>query len=380
MIGKDDILDAIALTKIEGIGVQRQKVLLDHFGSAGELWKIPLSEVAGIGGQIGELLSDQSLRDSAFRRAEQEVVFAEKHGIEIMVYGEGNYPVRMMECPDAPVVLYQLGNMSLNNRRMVAMVGTRQATHYGREMARHIVQQLSKIDKSIVIVSGLAYGIDIESHRAALDFGMDTVAVLAHGLDRIYPAAHRNEAMKMVEGEGALVTEFTSLTEPIGSNFLQRNRIVAGLCDATIVVESKEHGGSMSTARITNEYNRELFAVPARLDDRSSMGCNRLISDRKAEIFISGEEFINKMGWQREKEQELPFEEESIELEGLQGKIFNLLKERGEMQVNEIVGEVNETMGEVSSALAEMVFEDIIQQMAGDVYGLTMKLKMMGDK
>lgn len=374
---EDKILNAIALTKVEGLGVQRIKVLIDHFGSADELWAVPLNEISKIGGQVGEMLSDQTVRSSVFKRAEQEMLFAEKHGITIHLYGEGGYPVKMMECPDAPIVLYQLGNMSLNNRRMVSMVGTRRATQYGRNMARHIVQQLACYDKDIVIVSGLAYGIDIESHKAALDCGLDTVAVLAHGLDRIYPAAHRKYAAEIAEGRGALVTEFTSLTEPVGFNFLQRNRIVAGMCDATIVVESGVQGGSMSTARITGEYNRELFSVPGRLDDKNSAGCNKLISDRKAEIFLSVEDFMDKMAWQRAKEQELPLGTDDVKLTGLQEKIYNMLKNRGQMQINEIASEIDEPMGEVNAALAEMVFDDVIEQMAGDVYDLTTKSKLM---
>ncbi|MCQ2345018.1 MAG: DNA-processing protein DprA [Paludibacteraceae bacterium] len=373
---EDKILNAIALTKIDGLGVQRIKVLLDHFGSADELWSVPLNEVVKIGGQIGELLSNKEIRASAFRRAEQEMVFAEKHGITMHLYGDGGYPVKMIDCPDAPIVLYQLGNTSLNNRHFVAMVGTRHATQYGRNMARHIVSQLAEKDKNIVIVSGLAYGIDIESHRAALDFGLDTIAVLAHGLDRIYPAAHRKYAAEIIEKNGALLTEFTTMTEPVGFNFLQRNRIVAGICDATIVVESGERGGSMSTARISVEYNRELFAVPGRIDDKVSAGCNRLISDHKAEMFINADDFFAKMGWQYEKEQELPLDNDVVELTGIQEKIYKILKERGQMQINEIVGLVDEPIGEVSSALAEMVFDDVIEQMAGDVYDLTTKSKL----
>lgn len=372
----DKILSAIALTKIDGLRGQKQKILLEHFGSAEELWSVPLDEISKIGGQVGTILSDESVRKDAFLLAEQELAFAYKHGIAIKIYGEGDYPVKMMECPDAPIVLYQLGQMSLNNRKMVAMVGTRRASQYGKNMARYIVQQLADIDKDIVIVSGLAYGIDIEAHKAALDYGLDTVAVLAHGLDRIYPAAHRRYAADIAESGGALLTEFSSMTEPVGFNFLQRNRIVAGISDATIVVESAEKGGSMSTARIAMEYNRELFAVPGRLDDKNSMGCNKLISDHKAEIFFSTDEFLDKMMWQRIQEQELPLDNETLNLSGVQEKIFKLLKDRGQMQVNELVGELDEPMSEVSSALAEMVFDDIIEQMAGDLYDLTTKSKL----
>lgn len=371
----DKILSTLALTFFDGLGPLRQRALLDHFGSADELFSLPTSELSKIGGTIGEKLSDQTLRTNAFHRAERELHFADQHGIDILINGESSYSERLMQCPDAPIVLYRLGHQQLNGRRMVAMVGTRNASRYGKDVARHIVSDLAKIDPTIVIVSGLAYGIDIESHRAALDFGMDTVAILAHGLDRIYPPVHRPDAVKITNGHGALLTEFPILTEPIGANFLQRNRIVAGLCDATIVVESAQKGGSISTARLTVEYNRELFAVPGRMDDKLSNGCNKLISDRKAEIFFSVDEFFKKMNWQTNFEPELPFNQETMQLTDVQAKIVTLLKTNGAMQVNEIAQMMTEPFSVVSATLTELFFNDILQQLPGDVYDLSFDYK-----
>ena len=373
---EDNILNSLALNLIDGMTPLRQHALLEHFGSANELFDVPLSEIAKINGPVGENLGSQQKRDDAFRRAEKELQFALSHGIEILTLDNNKYSQRLSQCCDAPTVLYKLGYQDLNKKRFISIVGTRHATPYGKDVTRHIVGELAKHDRDIVIVSGLAYGVDIEAHRAAMDFGLNTIAVLAHGLDRIYPPLHRQDAVKITNGHGALVTEFPSLTDPVANNFLQRNRIIAGLSDVTIVVESAEKGGSMSTARLAVEYNRELFAVPGRLYDKNSAGCNRLIAGYKAEIFTSVDDLFTKMNWVDELEPELPFiKEESLQLTGIQAKIVNLIKENGALQINAIAQMMDESFAEISSTLGEMLFNDIVQQLPGDVYDLSFELK-----
>lgn len=374
----DEILYEIALTQLKGVSLLQAKTLMDHFGSAVALWETSDDELREIG-TVGETLVDVNLRGEALRRAEEEMKFIDKGNFDVIPFVSPIYPRRLKECEDAPLTLFRCGRCPLDQPKMVAMVGTRHATSYGRSMADEIVRSIAEIDKNVVIVSGLAYGIDIASHRAALQYGLPTIGVVAHGLDMIYPNMHRADAAKMANGNGAVLTEFLSKTQPIGPNFLQRNRIVAGLCQAVIVVESDYRGGSLSTARLAMEYGRDVFAVPGRLSDRFSTGCNNLIAENRAGIFTTAEDFMKRMNWLPEepkqpKQPELDFDE-FTDLSPEKKRVVELLKEHGEMQINELAAVMDLPFVELVSIMAEMAFDDIVVQKPGDMYEIKAKIK-----
>lgn len=364
----EELYYEIALSRMERIDLLKAHTLLTHFDSAKDIFTAD-DEILRSLGDCGEALLNKDFRANAFSIADREMEFIAKHNINAITYTSAAYPERMRDCADAPVVLFTLGNMPLNNPRMVAVVGTRHATPYGKDLAADFVKGLARADHNIVIVSGLAYGIDIASHRAALESGLPTAAILAHGLDRIYPNLHRPEATKMIETNGLLVTEFTSGTQPLAQNFLQRNRIVAGMSDAVVVVESDYKGGSLSTARLAADYHRDVFAFPGRTSDQYSSGCNRLICDHKAEMILSAEDFIKKMNWAPENQPELNFVDAS-DLTGNQRIIFDTLQEHGAMQINELAVCTNIPFATLSATLTEMVFDDIVSQQPGDRYEL----------
>jgi len=373
----DEILYEIALTQLNGVGLLHAKTLIDHFGSAKALWETPDDELLNIG-SVGKLLADANLRQEAMRRAEEEMKFIDKSNFDVIPFVSSQYPSRLKECADAPLVLFRCGRCNLDQPKMVAIVGTRHATSYGKAMTDEIVRTIAEIDKNVVIVSGLAYGIDIASHRAALKYGLQTIGVVAHGLDMIYPNLHRSEAAQMANGNGAVLTEFLSKTQPIGPNFLQRNRIVAGLCQAVIVVESDYRGGSLSTARLAMEYGRDVFAVPGRLSDRFSSGCNNLIAENRAGLFTAAEDFMKRMNWlpetpKQQTQPELNFDD-FIELSPEKRRVVELLRERGEMQINEIASAVDIPFVDLVGIMTELDFDDVVVQKPGDMYEIRAKI------
>lgn len=373
MLQNEELFYEIALTQFDGIGLLRAHTLLTHFESAKDIFLADADILRSIG-PCGESLLNDTLRSDAFRTAEREMEFIARNNINAITYTSDAYPVRMRDCPDAPAVLFTLGNMPLNNPHMVAVVGTRHATPYGKDLTADFVSGLASADHNIVIVSGLAYGIDIASHRAALEAGLPTAAVLAHGLDRIYPNLHRPDAAKMVETNGCIITEFLSGTQPLAPNFLQRNRIVAGMCDAVVVVESDYKGGSLATARLAADYHRDVFSFPGRTSDQYSSGCNRLICDHKAEMILSANDFLKKMNWAPASQPELSFSD-TPKLTGNQQIIFDTLLEQGAMQINELSARTDIPFAILSATLTEMVFDDIVCQQPGDRYELDYKFR-----
>lgn len=290
---------AIAFTHIPRLSPSQQLALLSRGLDVQALFERPQEELNRIGAQTTTALVTTICEKgpAILAEAEQEVNFCTEHNIQVLLYGTPNYPERLTECPDAPTILYYRGAADLNARHIVAVVGTRNATEYGKLMCARLMEDLAALLPDTLIVSGLAYGIDINAHRGAMRHGMPTVAVLAHGLDHIYPASHRNDAKQLLTTGGGLLTEFHIKTRPLPAQFLQRNRIVAGMSDAVIVVESGSHGGSLATARIALSYNRQVFAVPGRVTDEQSVGCNNLIADLKASILNDAESLVRDMGW-----------------------------------------------------------------------------------
>lgn len=318
-----------------------------------------------------EMLADT---DEALRRAEEELLFDEKKGITPLPMNDPRYPQRLRECEDAPLVVYFRGSTDLNRKRIVNMVGTRQCTVYGRDAIRKFVGELRQLCPDVLIVSGLAYGVDICAHREALDNGMETIGVLAHGLDMIYPSHHRETASRMLQ-QGGLITEFMSGTRPDKLNFVRRNRIVAGLSDACIVAESAEKGGSLITAGISRSYNRDVFAFPGRIGDPYSAGCNHLIRDNIAALVTSAADFAAAMGW------ETATQNTKNRREGIQQQLFpdlspteqtivNTLSKNNDLQINILAVQSGIPIAQLTATLFEMEMKGMVKTLAGGTYHL----------
>ena len=298
--------------------------------------------------------------------------FVEKNRLTCLTLQDEAYPARLRECEDAPVVLFFKGNVDLNRLHVINMVGTRRATEYGKQFCADFLHDLSALLPDVLVVSGLAYGIDIHAHRAALANDISTVAVLAHGLDRIYPSLHRKTAVDML-ANGGLLTEFLTETNPDKHNFVSRNRIVAGMCDATIVVESAAKGGSLITADLADGYHRDCFAIPGRVTDTASIGCNQLIRDNKAALVQSAGEFVKMMGWTDT--------EPSVKAEGIQRSLFpelteeeeavvRILVRQGDLHINTLVVEADIPVNRMSALLFELEMKGVVKTLVGGVYHL----------
>ena len=359
----------IALTQIKGVGVTLARNLMQAVGDEEAIFSGSTRKLESIPRISKRLIAE--IRDKeVLNRAEKELLFIEKNNLKLHFFTLPDYPQRLTHCIDAPIVLYSKGNIDFNRTKMVSIVGTRNATDYGQRSCREFIQRLGERFPDIVIVSGLAYGIDICAHRAALQNNLSTVAVLAHGLDRIYPHTHRNTAVEMLEN-GALITEFMSETNPDKHNFVKRNRIVAGMADAVVVIESGEKGGSLITADIGNSYFREVFALPGRTTDKMSAGCNKLIFDNKAVLLRSADDFIAHMGWETHKKIAQPKQKELfLNLTDDEEKIFNALNGNDGKQVNTLAIELNTPVSELFFTLLELEMKNIIQALPGGVYKL----------
>ncbi len=286
----------IALTMAPDIGPVTAGKLIGKLGSARAVFMQHREILEGIRG-IGPRLSASIKTPALLMQAEREIEFLEKHHVSALRIEDPEYPGHLKQCADAPILLYTRGDRGLHCRHSLSVVGTRRATSYGRDVCREIIKGLSEKVEDLVIVSGLAYGIDVIAHRAALEFGLPTVAVLGHGLATIYPHAHREMAKKIIDG-GALVTDFHSKTGPERNNFLRRNRIIAGLSQATLVIESAETGGALITADLADSYHRDVLAVPGRVSDTRSRGCNGLIKNNQAVLVESSDDVIRQLNWE----------------------------------------------------------------------------------
>jgi len=362
----------LALSRLGFFHIAEMRLLLERAGAAKNLFEHK-NDIRAILPECNlGIVNAFKQCDEALKRAEVELEFIEKHKIKCLTIGDNNYPQRLMNCDDAPLTLFYLGNADLNKLRIVSVVGTRKCTPYGRDVTEKFIHELKDLCPDVLIMSGLAYGIDIVAHRAALECGMDTVGVLAHGLDTLYPAAHRNTAKQMIS-QGGLLTEYFQQTKGDRMNFLRRNRIVAGMADATIVIESAYRGGSLSTARIANEYNREVFAVPGRINDEASEGCNKLIARNKAQIFTNAHDFVEAMGWDYDKKMEEAMSKgiqpnlfPTLSPEGQ--KVVDVLKNSNDLQINILSVQSGISIPELSSLLFDLEMEGIVKALPGGVY------------
>lgn len=359
---------------------------LNHFNLVGllDLYKElgSATEVMRYRANIREVLPDASERlveslrslDEHKQRAEEEMAFCENHGVSVLTYNDPDYPQRMRECVDAPIALFYQGNASLNARRTINIIGTRHATPYGVDFIRHFLTDLKAVCPDVLVFSGLAYGVDIAAHRACLDKGFDTVGVLAHGLDEIYPRVHRDTAMEMTH-HGGLLTEYMSHTRAEKLNFVRRNRIVAGCSDATLLIESAEKGGGLITCDIARTYQRDVFAVPGNVGQPYSVGCNRIIRDRHATLLTSAADLVSAMGWEDAKV------EEQTRRKGIQRTLFpnitpaeqsiiDALAEGGDLSVSTLAALTGMTVTQLSSAAFSLEMQGIVRPLAGGSYHL----------
>jgi DNA processing protein len=361
------LLYQIALTLIPGIGDINAKRLVAYCGGVEAVFserKRALLKIPGIGeATVGSLISH-----NAFPRAEQEMEFMNKYGISHYFYLDQGYPLRLKQCIDSPLMLYYKGNADLNHQRIVSIVGTRRATNYGKSQCHQIIEGL--VSMGVLVTSGLAYGIDTAAHKAALDFGLSTVAVLGHGLDRIYPQLNKPLAGRMVH-QGGLLTEFLSGSNPDRENFPKRNRIVAGIADATIVIEAGVRGGALITADIANSYNRDVFAVPGRVGDELSAGCNNLIRTNRAALIQSAEDIKYIMNWDISASSATPAQRELfISLSADEQSLLAVLKQEGDCGIDMLCQETQLMPAKVASALLNLEFEGIVKCMPGKIFRL----------
>ena len=318
---------------------------------------------------IGDSIIAEIKRADVLLRAEKELAFAQKNGISIYFLKDMNYPERLRECPDAPVLFYFKGKADLNAAHIISVVGTRRASAYGQEVTERLLRDLSVIFPDLLVVSGLAYGIDICAHRNALKNQLPTVGVLAHGLDRIYPPVHRSTAVEMLE-RGGLLTDFPSGTNPDRQNFIRRNRIVAGLADTTIVIESAEKGGSLITADIAFSYGRDVYAFPGRVTDINSKGCNGLIRQNKGGLITCADDLIMAMRWDvAQKTDALPVQTQLLFPENEESeRILSFLETQKESHINELSVALNLPVHQLSSLLFELELDGKIKSMPGSIY------------
>lgn len=348
----------IALSFLYRTRLRKSLTLLDHYGSAEEAWRH----------------LDEPDMQVSLDRAKKELEWIHEHGIRVWTLADEDYPYRLRQCPDRPIVLYSKGNVHPSDGHIISIVGTRRPTDRGKELTEILVRELAERLESVTIVSGGAYGIDITAHREAIKQGIPTLIIPAHGLDRIYPYAHRPEAVASLT-HGGLLTEFPSGTEPIAPYFIQRNRIVAGLADAVVVVESREKGGSLVTARMACDYNRELFAFSGRPTDDSSRGCNDLIRTNKAQLINCADDLIQAMLWETKSNNLKPSNLQTTmvglmgDLNETQQAILNKLQEAEDgMHINLLVMELQIPYGEVSSELMELEIQGLVRALPGGIY------------
>lgn len=362
----DHLLYAIALTRVPGIGAVQAKILLEHLGSPKGIFEAPkknLEKIEGIG-----IIRAHAIKSFAdFTTAEHELAFIEKYKIQPIVLNDPAYPKRLLQCYDPPTLLFYRGNTSLNAERIVSIIGTRNHTEYGKLQTELLVNDLR--DHNIVVVSGLAYGIDAIAHKSCVQHNIPTIGVLAHGLNKIYPSQHTSLAKQMIVN-GGILTEFGMNTKPDRHNFPRRNRIVAGMTDCTIVVETAARGGSMITAELANGYNRDVFALPGRTIDPKSSGCNYLIKNNKAILLENADQLLEIMGWKPAKQRRKQQKELFVELTPDEQVIMEILKEKDSVHIDEIYQKCGLSSSSVAAAMLNLEFQNIVSSLPGKLYKL----------
>ena len=361
---KDELHFQVALTMIPDLGPIRSRILIDHFGSASALFNAKKKEISAIEG-IGENCARSLKVWDHFSDAEEEICFINKHQIQPLFLTDKKYPQRLLNCYDPPTLLYYRGKADLNNHRIISIIGTRNHTEYGKQMTEQLIGCLQT--QQVLIISGLAFGIDAIAHRSALLFNIPTIGVLGHGLDSLYPSQHKSLAKEMIE-QGGLLTEYRKNTNPDKHNFPKRNRIVAGMADATIVIETAIKGGSMITAELAHSYNRDVFSIPGKITDSKSRGCLQLIQQNKAILLTGGEQLIEVMGWEEKKKVFKKQRELFIELNEEEKIIIGLLREKDMMPIDAIYLQSGLSSSKVAAAILNLELQNVIISLPGKMY------------
>lgn len=371
---EQELFYVMALTRLTNFNYQQALELYKTVGSAQLLYE-HRNEIGDIVKEASPTLM-QALQnwDDAMKRADFELHYMQEHSIRGLVLGDDDYPQRLCECPDAPLVLYYKGNCDLNQTKIVSIVGTRQMTVYGQDLIRHFVNDLKRHCSNVLIVSGLAYGVDIYAHREALSNGYETVGVLAHGLDQIYPYRHHETAAEMVN-HGGLLTEFMTQTNADKPNFVRRNRIVAGMADATVLVESAAKGGGLITCEIAQSYDRSVFAFPGNVGSEFSKGCNNMIRDNVAGLISNANDFVVAMGWQDEalrKQAMADGIERNLfpDLSPEEQKVVSLLQQTNNLQLNILSVKTGIPIGQLTALLFQLEMKGVVKPLAGGTYHL----------
>ena len=366
---QEDLKYLIALTLVPLVGSITARKLISYSGSAKAVFSEKKSNLQKIPG-IGSLLAGSIQPEKALVQAEHELLFMERNRINHLTVYDKEYPERLKQCPDAPLVFYYKGKNGFSTEKVLSIVGTRNASEYGIEQCRKLIRDLTEHNYKVLIVSGLAYGIDVQAHMAALQYKQETVAVLAHGLHTIYPGAHKNLALRIIEN-GAILSDFCTGDNPERNNFLKRNRIIAGLSDATIVIESGKKGGALITADLASSYNRDVFALPGRVSDPMSAGCNALIRDNKAALVEGFEDIVFFLGWDANEKANKPRQAELFaELNEDEKKIADELRKEERLSPDILSLRTGLPVSKISATLLGMEFRAIVRVMPGNCYRL----------
>ena len=370
-----ELLYQLALTEVPNIGCVHAKILATEFGEASAIFKAKQSSLEKIEG-IGVIRAKAIKSFHNFSNAEDEIKFIEKYKIKPLFLSDKNYPKRLLNCYDSPTLLFYKGDADLNASKIIAVIGTRNHTDYAKQVTDKLLKELSEglneKEQNLIIVSGMAYGVDAIAHKAAMKNDLPTIGVLAHGLDQIYPPQHSGLAKDMLKHGGGLLTEFRSKTKPDKHNFPTRNRIVAGMSDATIVIETSIKGGSMITAELANGYNKDVFAFPGKVTDSKSAGCNYLIKTNKAVLLTDAQELIELMSWEEknQKTKNKIQKELFIELTKDEKIIIDILKEKESVPIDEINIKSGLSSSAVAAAILNLEFQSVVSSMPGKMYKL----------
>ena len=365
-----DLLYQLSLTQISNIGCVHAKILTELFETAEDIFKAKKTTLEKIEG-IGTVRANSIKAFHEFKEQDEEVRFIEKYNITPLFLKDEHYPKRLLNCYDPPTLLFYKGSANLNASKIISIIGTRTNSEYGKQMTETILNEVALYQP--LVVSGLAYGIDAIAHKNSIKKNLATVGVLAHGLDKMYPSQHAALAKEMLAAGGGLLTEFRKETKPDKHNFPTRNRIVAGMCDATIVIETGIKGGSMITANLANNYNKDVFAVPGKATDAKSEGCNYLIQSNKAVLIRNGNDIAEQMGWEerKTKKENSRQKEIFITLSDEEKIIVELLKQKETVSIDELTINCNLNSSIIASVLLTLELQGVVQSLPGKMYGLS---------
>lgn len=367
LIMDEELQYQIAITMFQGVGSKNIERLLEYYGSARSFY-----EDKSVIQDFRTMNINSSTKEDTLKKAEKEINFCVRNGVRILLKDDIDYPERLRYCPDAPHVLYCKGNTDFNTVKTLSVVGTRRASAYGRNMCKKIIDDLKELGHDILIVSGLAYGIDISAHKAALDNNLKTVGVVAHPLNTLYPASHKNTATKMISQGGAIISDFPTFVATEPQNFLKRNRIIAGISDATLVVESASKGGALITATLANSYSRDVYAVPGKTNDKYSKGCNHLIKTNMASLVECAEDIEYFTGWEKQKVAKEKIIKPSLfpEISGDEEKVYNIIEENDKITINNLANISKINLAQLSVILLGLEIKNIILSLPGNRYTL----------